>query len=180
MPAFDKTLVLDLDRTLIYADEPLGRQHDILVGDPDFPLGVYKRPGLDKFLIYCFSKFEVGVWSQAPKTYMEDITNAIFNRFNLKFKYSQEECDSVAGLPIIKSVAKLEQRLKIPASKIIIIDDNLDHYLGRDDNNVVKALEWLGSEKDDYLDFLPELLDVLSSAPDVRMIIKENHKILHM
>ncbi|PSL23002.1 NIF family HAD-type phosphatase [Chitinophaga ginsengisoli] len=56
----DKLLLLDLDETLIHAvTTPLG-----VAVDFQFDLfHIYKRPGLDQFLINISQHFTLGVWS---------------------------------------------------------------------------------------------------------------------
>ena len=55
-------LILDLDETLIYAEErPATHPSDFRVG----PYSVTRRPGLRQFLDFCHTHFQLAVWTTA-------------------------------------------------------------------------------------------------------------------
>lgn len=67
-------LILDLDETLIFAnEEPLGRSHDFVVG----PYSVYRRPYLAQFLDSCSACFRLAVWSSASDDYVRAVVGRI-------------------------------------------------------------------------------------------------------
>jgi len=63
----DRTLVLDLDETLIYATEtPPERMPDFCL----YGYYVYRRPYLTDFLARARSEFDMAVWSSASDDYV--------------------------------------------------------------------------------------------------------------
>lgn len=172
MPAFDKTLVLDLDKTLIYAEKTLERVHDFTVWSEDLPIyPVYKRPGLDEFLEFCFSTFDVGVWGQGCKEYVKGVCEELFKNYKLKFVWSRDECGMIGRFPYLKDVKKIEKNLKISLSSIIVVDDNPDHFDAEGLQHLVKAAPWDGGVNDDYLRWLPEFLIEVNKVSDVRKLL---------
>ena len=91
-----KTLILDLDETLIYAPyEKLGKDEDAICS---FSNGqkyyVYKRPGLDKFLDYCTKNFNIGVWTSAGEEHAKNICNLLFKTSPDKI-WTSDQCNRV-------------------------------------------------------------------------------------
>ena len=63
-----KLLVLDLDETLIYANErPLDRPADFEVS----PYFVYLRPGVEEFLLRVAEIYRLGVWTSSSPAYAQ-------------------------------------------------------------------------------------------------------------
>jgi len=83
-------LILDLDETLIYASE------QGLARPPDFRVGnyrVYQRPGLTEFRDYCFTEFEVAVWTSADHSYATEVVSHLFGTpQRLRFVWTAERC----------------------------------------------------------------------------------------
>lgn len=70
----DKLLLLDLDETLIHA------RHAPLAYAADFQFDayhVYKRPGVEQFLLNISRHFTIGVWSSASEEYVKEIVGTI-------------------------------------------------------------------------------------------------------
>ena len=76
-----RNLILDLDGTLIDAQSPCGASSALVLGrgapshccDAKFGhLRIFKRPGLETFLNWCFENFDnVGEWSQDGRRYVD-------------------------------------------------------------------------------------------------------------
>lgn len=172
MPAFDKTLVLDLDKTLIYSEKRLEREPDFILWDDDLPIyPVYKRPGLDEFLRFCFRTFDVGVWGHGVSSYVDDLCEVLFREYKLKFKWSRDKCELLGNKPYIKRLKKVEQETGVGLDRIIMLDDNEDHFYLEDLPNLVKASSWDGRLNDDYLKWLPEFLTEINKVSDVRKML---------
>lgn len=70
----DIFLILDLDETLVYATEDkLDIQEDFMFDE----YYVYKRPGLDNFLIKIKDHYEIGIWSSAGDEYVSEIVKKV-------------------------------------------------------------------------------------------------------
>lgn len=88
---FAKILVLDLDETLVHAnDEPkLPRPAEFRVG----PYGVLRRPGVEAFLEFALTHFEhVGVWTASTLSYALPVLDHIVERERLAFAWGCERC----------------------------------------------------------------------------------------
>ncbi len=73
-------IILDLDHTLV---ETHGRIDGKAIGDfeDDFNFAIFKRPHLDKFLEYCFKKFDhVVIWSLGTRQYVEEIIGKLLKQ----------------------------------------------------------------------------------------------------
>ncbi|KAK9917076.1 hypothetical protein WJX75_000642 [Coccomyxa subellipsoidea] len=73
-----KTLVLDLDQTLVVASYTSQGDHDFTVDNS--PFGVFymhKRPGLDTFLRTVAQRFEIVVYTAATSDYADEVLDAI-------------------------------------------------------------------------------------------------------
>jgi RNA polymerase II subunit A small phosphatase-like protein len=66
-----KLLILDLDETLVWGTTtPLARVPDSSVGE----YSLYRRPGLDEFLLFAFDAFRVGIWTSSSEAYATEVT----------------------------------------------------------------------------------------------------------
>ena len=85
-----KLLILDLDESLVFATKVKMPQAE------DFRVGqyfVYKRPGLDAFIAFCFDYFKVAVWTSSHSTYAKEVIERIFERpEQLEFVWARERC----------------------------------------------------------------------------------------
>lgn len=172
MKRLERLLVLDLDETLIQAEEqPL--QHG-----PDFRVlkyHVYKRPGLDHFLSTCLEWFEVGIWTTGGSEYANAVVRDILNRkeepkFILSARYAPipDPCNGV-WFPAkeIKRLKKMGYRQE----SIIMIDDT-PQKLRRNYGNGIIVSPFEGDPGDNELELLTDYLEVLGPIENVRSIEK--------
>ncbi len=86
----DLVLVLDIDETLVYATQ------EELNYPPDFEVTfykIYKRPGLDEFLLKMSSIFQIGFWSSASNHYVKNIAQQLSaNIFKPAFIWGRSRC----------------------------------------------------------------------------------------
>ena len=130
--AFSKTLVLDMDETLVhsvrvpsnYSVNPRQdggmfaerRGSTIFLEWPDgFLLRVYLRPGLDEFLRFCAANFEVVLWTAGIKSYADEVVKKIDTRGRL-FKHvitrdSKWFHNASDGQGYVKDLSKLGRSL---------------------------------------------------------------------
>eukprot|EP00210_Caulerpa_lentillifera_P001319 g1269.t1 len=86
-----KNIIFDLDGTLIDAQFPAGAKAALVLGAraPVHVCGsqlaflhVYKRPGLDQFLTWCFENFEnIGIWTLSGREWLNEIMENVLNGF---------------------------------------------------------------------------------------------------
>ncbi len=172
---FDQLLVLDLDETLIFAEDPgkLPRAPEFMVG----PYGVLRRPGLDRFLAFAFARFrEVAVWTASTHAYAEPLlAQLLVPAQRLAFLWARDKCtlrvdwESRESVHI-KDIAKLRRR-GYDERRILFVDDSPEK-LARSFGNLVPVRPFLGDPADRELELLERYLEQLGPVENVRTIEK--------
>jgi TFIIF-interacting CTD phosphatase-like protein len=163
-------IILDLDQTLISAEAD--EEYDFAKYKSKAKLFEYKdmegyylvfsRPGLQEFLDFLFTNFNVSVWTAASKDYALFIIDKIIlaGKANRKLDYiffsyhcdkSKKEKHGSKDLTMLWDVFNLEGYTK---ENTIIIDDNDEVRDNQPDNVLVApAFEFTeeGSDKDTFL-----------------------------
>ncbi len=169
----DKLLLLDLDETLIHATT------ESLTFVPDLQFDsyhIYKRPGLERFLINISQHFTLGVWSSASNEYVGEIVKMITpdsiewfmiwgrNRCSLKRDYNLDTYYFEKRLDKVKKKGfRLEQ--------IIIVDDSPEKSRSNFGNAVyIEPFE--GNRNDNELTYLYDYLLTLKGVNNIRTIEK--------
>jgi TFIIF-interacting CTD phosphatase-like protein len=79
-----KTLVLDLDETLVYSyytkDNPNGHSDYSFVCNDGTKISVIYRPHLTNFIKYAKSNFNIIVWTSATKDYAQQVIDHLFGK----------------------------------------------------------------------------------------------------
>lgn len=167
-----KLLVLDLDETLVFSTErSLDRPADLSV----VGYHVYKRPHLDEFLDFAFSRFRVGVWTSSGRLYAEPLVAQLMPNRSVEFVWSSRRCSLVrdweeGGYSTQKRLAKLKKR-GFKLEQIIGIDDTASKY-ARNYGNLVLVREFTGDLSDDDLLELIRYLEMLEMEPNIRAVEK--------
>ena len=162
-----KTLVLDLDETLVHSSTipPHDQVEFFLSGEPEFY--VYKRPGLDAFLARIRDQFEVFVFTHGEKEYAGPVLDVLMPWLDEEHRLFRDSCDGRNGP---KKDLKLFERKK---KNLILVDDS-EAALKINHKNTVLITRWMGTPNDNALtEWLPAILDRCLEAKDVRKVIKE-------
>lgn len=170
-----KLLVLDLDETLIFATrEKLEAEADDFIGD----YFIYKRPGLDDFLIEASRHFHVGIWSSASDAYVTEIVEKLLSPIiELAFVWSRSKC-SIRKSDVFdeyiyeKRLDKLKKR-GYALEHILIVDDTPEKSR-TNFGNMIKIEPFTGNSADKELSYLVEYLETLREADNVRTIEKRH------
>ena len=105
MTRFDKLLVLDMDETLVHADERLVH-HEFVVG----PYRVVRRPHVARFLAFVFEHFAaVGVWTAASRGFAEPVLDQLLDRRRLEFLWCADRCSRSCCLHGPQTKQRIEQ-----------------------------------------------------------------------
>lgn len=148
-----KTLVLDLDETLVHSSfQP--------VPDPDYVLQVevegvmtdvyvLKRPGLDVFLKKMAQWFEVGVYTASLARYADPLLDLLDPHGTISWRLFREACCHYEGV-YVKDLSRLGRSL----ASTVIIDNSPHSYMLQPENGIP-----IGSFIDDRSD--QELIDML-------------------
>jgi TFIIF-interacting CTD phosphatase-like protein len=168
-----KLLVLDLDSTLIWTDFREFPLFDTILDLPDRDLiWLKKRPFLKTFFDYCFTNYDVAVWSAGAADYVDAVCEYLFPDRHLIFIFSHERCTHHKGL-ILKKLAKIWRVKHWPyyRSNTLILDDTPETYL-QNYGNAIPIRSYLGQEVDRELLRVISLLKRLKLEDDVRHIEK--------
>lgn len=175
MPATElprKLLILDLDETLIYADEtPLSRPPDAESG----PYAVYLRPGLADFVDTVFEHFDVAVWTSSNALYADSVCRIVFGEraAALRFVWSRDRCTSTRDFENdtwthAKRLKKV-RRIGYDLDWVLVVDDSPEKQ-ARNYGNLVQVLPFVGDPADDELPRLASYLLSLRDAINVRAV----------
>lgn len=167
-----KTLILDLDETLIHSSDfpPHPKVEAFKIGEP--PYYVFKRPGLDDFLRKYSKKFDIFIFTSAYQCYADPIINAICPYLDEQHRLYRNSC-TIDNNEIHKDLNAFKRR---PTDFILVEDNfNLKKYWPK---NTIIVQRWQGIPHDTTLiNWLPEILDNCEKANDVRdVIIKVDDK----
>jgi TFIIF-interacting CTD phosphatase-like protein len=169
---FDKLLVLDIDETLVHANERLACAPDFAVG----PYQVVRRPHVDRFLTVALSHFaRVGVWTSASRGYAEPVLDRLLDRSLLAFVWCADRCGQswhgeTGEMHSLKDLRKLRKRGHDPR-QVLFVDDSPEK-LKRSYGNLVAVRPFVGDPADDELLRLEHFLRELGPVPNVRTVEK--------
>jgi|DEB0MinimDraft_6_1074348.scaffolds.fasta_scaffold134412_2 TFIIF-interacting CTD phosphatase-like protein len=172
-------LILDLDQTLLSAEEPNSNVNSVHNLTAHYMHGMYKifeRPGLQFFLDYIFDNFNVSIWTAASKEYAVYVIEKIIinNRPDRKihwvlFSYHCEISNSITGCD--KDISLLWNHFNIKMFKpenTFIIDDNINIWKHQKDI-VINIPGFYPLEdnhhKDRYLLLINTYLEQMSRKP---------------
>jgi len=166
-----KTLVLDLDETLVHSTVKRNVKFDYNVEIYLEPAGfcsfyVLKRPHVDVFLKEVSVWFDVIFFTASLKEYADPVLNRLDNRNIAKRRLFRESCLNKDG-NFIKDLGRIGMNL---ASTIII--DNSPIAYSHNKVNAIPIDSWFGDDiKDRSLINLLPFLNSLRSVNDVRSIL---------
>ena len=173
-----KTLILDLDETLIHSSyKPFNIKNDIIIkmkspkafDDKHFLVHVLKRPYVDIFLSIVCDIFEVVIFTASMQEYANPILDEIDAEKKIKYRLFRDHCIKVEKDKYIKNLNLLGRDLK----NVIIIDNNPTSYI-LNVSNGLPISSWESCQSDNELIKLIPLLQFLSknNVVDVRPIIQ--------
>ena len=168
-----KTLVLDLDETLIHsAFEPFKPKDDIKlkmkIKNEDYIIHVLKRPYLDEFLKIVTEKYEVIIFTASIPDYANPLLDKLDPFKKISYRLFREHCTRTDNGLFIKDLNKLGRNLK----DVIIIDNNPVSYT-LNKMNGLPILTWHSIQTDNELIKLIPLLLYLTNVDDIRIIINK-------
>lgn len=173
-----KTLILDLDETLIHSSyKPFNIKNDIIIkmkspkafDDKHFLVHVLKRPYVDIFLSIVCDIFEVVIFTASLQEYANPILDEIDAEKKIKYRLYRDHCIKIEKDKYIKNLNLLGRDLK----NVIIIDNNPTSYI-LNVSNGLPISSWESCQSDNELIKLIPLLQFLSknNVVDVRPIIQ--------
>jgi len=169
-----KTLVLDLDETLVHSSfKPITNADFIIpveIEDQIHQVYVVKRPGVDKFMKFVGEKYEVVVFTASLSKYADPVLDLLDIHKVVKTRLFREACVEHKG-NFVKDLSRLGRDLK----NIIIIDNSPMSYLFHPDHAIAIG-SWFDDPNDTELLDLMSFLGELSVCDDVVVLLDKNRK----
>ena len=167
-----KTLVLDLDETLVHSGFiPFDYPSDVIIkielDNEIHDIHVLVRPGVKEFLEKMAKKFELVIFTASLSKYADPLLDIIDKQGFCPFRLFREHC-TLINTSFVKDLKRLGRDLK----DIIIVDNSPISYALNPDNGL-PILSWFDDKDDRELYHLTPILEFLADVPDVREYIKK-------
>ena len=165
-----KTLILDLDETLVHSSFTPFEKSDIVL-EVDFEGVMYNiyvlvRPFVKEFLMKVAKYFELVIFTASIPKYASPLLDILDKEKNIKHRLFREHCTSINELYI-----KDLKRLNRPLKDLIIVDNSPLAYAFNEENGLpIKT--WYDDTNDTELNKILPLLIFLSKVKDVRKYIE--------
>ena len=175
-----KTLILDLDETLVHSSFTPFEKNDIVL-NVDFEGVMYNiyvlvRPDAELFIKTVGKYFELVIFTASISKYASPLLDILDKEKNIKHRLYRDQCTFINGI-YIKDLKKCNRSLK----DLIIVDNSPIAYTFDSDNGLpIKT--WIEDPEDNELMKLVPILEFLSKTKDVRKFIDQfvyNNKILY-
>jgi len=172
-----KTLVLDLDETLVHSEITSVPNADqkiaIQFNNATFEVFVKYRPGLKPFLEEVAQMFEIVLFTASHKAYAEEVLKKLDPHKRLiRHRLFREACVEWQD-SYIKDLRVLGRDL----SQVIILDNSVQAFAYHLENGIpIKS--WFNEPKDQELERTLTFLRQLLHVEDVRPVLKEHFKLL--
>ncbi|KAK9823312.1 hypothetical protein WJX72_001853 [[Myrmecia] bisecta] len=152
-----RTLVLDLDDTLIHSDWTRGRGWR-----------TFKRPGAEEFLRHMAQYYELVVYTNQLPTYADPILDRLDPNRLVQFRLYKDSTQYVDGKHV-RDLSKLNRDL----GRVLLVSAKPEAYALQPEN-AVKVRPWkLETEDTCLLDLIPFLEAVYrTNVPDVRAVVR--------
>jgi len=167
-----KTLVLDLDETLVHSGFlPFSCPSDVVIKieleNEIHDIHVLVRPGVKEFLEKMSKKYEIVIFTASLAKYADPLLDIIDKQGYCPFRLFREHC-TLINTAFVKDLKRLGRELK----DIIIVDNSPISYALNPDNGL-PILSWFEDKNDRELYNITPVLEFLSEVNDVREYIKK-------
>ena len=168
-----KTLVLDLDETLIHADFKRPRKQPTMtvkvnIDGTNADVFVFMRPYVKEFLEKMSHHYEIMIFTASLPNYANAIIDRLPNSKVIVHRLYRHHCFKTEREVYIKEMKKLGRDIK----DVIIIDNNPPSYTF-DVFNGIPILSWHDDQNDNELLKMIPMLEFLSKVDDVRDYIQK-------
>ena len=167
-----KTLVLDLDETLVHSQfTPFSIKSDLIIKidleNQLHDIHVLIRPGVPEFLKKMAKLYEIVIFTASVSKYADPLLDIIDRNHSCSCRLFREHC-SMVGITYIKDLKKLGRELK----DIVIVDNSPLSYSFNPENGL-PILAWFDDRNDKELYKITPILEFLSGVYDVREYVKQ-------
>lgn len=173
-----KTLVLDLDETLIHSStNPVPEADFSFTLDcdgEDHSVYVHKRPGVDKFLAQLAKKFELVVYTASEASYANVVLDWLDPTGLFAFRLFRDACtvrEKGSSVQYIKDLSRLGRNLR----SVAIVDNSPTCYSFQPSNGIpIKT--WRGDPDDRELQDLLPILGALERTEDIPAVLRVSQR----
>ena len=166
-----KTLIIDLDETLVHASFSPIDKPDIIVEveleKVTHSLYVLLRPYAKEFIMEMSKIYELVIFTASLSKYADPVVNFIDILQVVNFRLYRQHCTYHKGI-YVKDLAQLNRSLE----KVIIIDNSPASYCFHPEN-AIPITSWFSDKNDTELITLTALLKDMANVSDVRTILKK-------
>ena len=167
-----KTLVLDLDETLVHSQfQPFDNPSDIILKieleNELHDIHVMVRPGVSEFLKNMGKLYEIVIFTASVSKYADPLLDILDKDKNCKYRLFREHCTPIKTC-YVKEINKLGRELK----NVIIVDNSPMSYALNPENGL-PITTWFEDKNDRELYNISSILEFLSFVPDVRNYINQ-------
>jgi len=172
-----KTLVLDLDETLVHSSfRPVPSPDFIITIELDgvhHKVYVQKRPGVDEFLEAVASKFEVVIFTASLDKYANPVLDTLDPKGFCTSRLFREACVQHYG-NYVKDLSLLGRELK----HCLILDNSPFSYMFQPDN-AIPITSWFNDRNDrELFDLVSFLNTAIAECDDVVQVISERKQLV--
>ncbi|EKF31076.1 hypothetical protein MOQ_005093 [Trypanosoma cruzi marinkellei] len=175
-----KTLILDLDETLVHSSLTLQpKQHDLVLSmktEPEITtIYVAYRPFLHEFIQAVAGLFEVVIFTASVSMYCNPVMDAVDPEGILgSLRLYREHCSILNGA-YVKDLSLLGREL----SQVAIVDNSPVTYLFQQ-RNAIPIPSWFDDPKDNELKRLIPVLEALAQATEVYDVLDRYNAVLQL
>lgn len=166
-----KTLVLDLDETLVHSSFRPIEDADIIITveieGEDHYVYVRKRPFVDEFLEHLSPLYELVVYTASVAKYANPLMDKLDPHKYVPHRLFREACTKTRG-GYVKDLSKLGRDLQ----KVCIIDNSPICY-SLQPENAIPIKTWLEDPYDRELNDLVPILIALAAVNDIPAVLKQ-------
>ena len=168
-----KTLILDLDETLIHSDfDNFYCNHDSIIiftyNNEEVTVPIFIRPGLFEFLHNISQIFEIFIFTASIREYADAILNQLDpeNKY-FKFRFYRNDCLNVNNKIFIKDLRIFQNRNQ---ENIIMVDNSLYSFTNQISNGVLINSFYNDKEDRELYNLFSYLKNYMQNINDVRSI----------
>ena len=166
-----KTLILDLDETLVHSSFTPFENNDIILNvnfdEILYTIYVLVRPGVEYFIKNISKYYELVIFTASLSNYASPLLDILDKDNNIKYRLYRENCTFMNGI-YVKELKKLNRNLK----DLIIVDNSpLAYTLDIDNGLPIKT--WYDNKNDIELYKITSILEFLATTEDVRKYIRQ-------
>jgi Dullard-like phosphatase family protein len=168
-----KTLILDLDETLIHADFDRNySDHDSVVNftfdGEEIQAPILIRPGLYEFLDVVREKFEIFIFTASVQQYADSVLNMLDpeNKY-FKNRFYRNSCICVKSKVYVKDLRIFANRKQ---ENLVMVDNSMYSFTNQISNGILINSFYNDREDRELYNLLNYLMNYLPESPDVRNV----------